>query len=258
MGGPKAAPLARNWTEPVGVPPAGAAATTVAVNVTPCPKTDGSEEDVTDVAVSAGRIASVSVAELLFGFGSSIELETTEVFSSSPGTATGDTVAFTVKVTEAAGGKLTDALMSPLPLSGQTPPLLLTQVQKAAEIAVGNVSDTVAVATGEGPEFEAVMVYMSAPPGPTVVTPSVFVIDRLAIGLTMFVSVEELFSGTESVVPCGGKTLAMLATVPEVAVTFAETIKVTIPPSGRVGMTIPSPCIRLTVVFSGAGQTAPP
>ena len=42
-----------NVTEPVGVPAPGADAVTVAVNVTPCPNTDGLTEDATTVVVLA-------------------------------------------------------------------------------------------------------------------------------------------------------------------------------------------------------------
>jgi len=36
------------------------------------------------------------------------------------------------------------------------------------------------------------------------------------------------------------------------------TVKVTEPPAGRVGMTMPVPCIKATVVAPAVGQAAPP
>src|ERR1051325_1823032 len=50
---PKATPLVRNWTVPLGVPAAGATALTVAVKVTDWPNTDGFTDEDTDVAVAA-------------------------------------------------------------------------------------------------------------------------------------------------------------------------------------------------------------
>ena len=45
--------------------------------------------------------------------------------------------------------------------------------------------------------------------------------------------------------------LAPLATV-------AFTVKVTLPPDGSVGTTMPAPCISATVVLDGVGHAAPP
>ena len=55
-GAPNAAPSIRNWTEPVGVAvlvPDPEVLTTVAVNVTGCPKIEGFTEEVTVVEVGA-------------------------------------------------------------------------------------------------------------------------------------------------------------------------------------------------------------
>jgi len=55
-GGPDAAPSTKNWTEPVGVAVligGPEVLTTVAVNVTDCPKIDGLTKDVTVVEVVA-------------------------------------------------------------------------------------------------------------------------------------------------------------------------------------------------------------
>ena len=82
---------------------------------------------------------------------------------------------------------------------------------------------------------------------------SVFVTERSETGVSESVSVAE--AGLGSVVPPGGSRVAVLAIwapVPAVPVT----VKVTEPPLGRVGMTMPAPCIRATV--GAAGQAAPP
>jgi len=64
---PYAAPLTKNWTEPVGVAAliaAPAMLATVAVNVTDCPKIDGFTEEVTVVEVGAGLTVWLRVPEL--------------------------------------------------------------------------------------------------------------------------------------------------------------------------------------------------
>jgi hypothetical protein len=67
-----------------------------------------------------------------------------------------------------------------------------------------------------------------------------------------------LFPVDESVVPLGGSIVAVLVMLPLVAVTFAVTVKVTLPPLGKVGITIPAPCISATVVLPTVGHAAPP
>ncbi|HQP88359.1 MAG TPA: hypothetical protein PLL76_19085, partial [Thermoanaerobaculia bacterium] len=66
---------------------------------------------------------------------------------------------------------------------------------------------------------------MTLLPGITVVTPSVFVIVRSAVGLSVSVSVALLLPGVESVTPAGAVTVAVLASVP---VAVAETVAVTV------------------------------
>src|SRR5439155_1715119 len=79
-----------------------------------------------------------------------------------------------------------------------------------------------------------------------------------AARLTVSVSVALLFSGVGSVTPAGAATLAVLAIVPVASpAMLAFTVKVTLPPEGSVGMTIPAPCISATVVFGTVGHTAP-
>ena len=50
---PTSVPSILNWTVPVGVPAPGAVAVTVAVNCTPCPKTEGLMSALTVVVVPA-------------------------------------------------------------------------------------------------------------------------------------------------------------------------------------------------------------
>ena len=89
----------------------------------------------------------------------------------------------------------------------------------------GKVSATVAPVTVEGPALVATMVYVTLLPGITVVTPSVFVIERSAVGLRVSVSVAELLPGVGSVMPPGAVTVAVLTRVP---VAVAETVAVTV------------------------------
>ena len=81
---------------------------------------------------------------------------------------------------------------------------------------------------------------------------------RSARGLTVFVSVALLSAGVGSLTPTGGAILATLATFPAAAVTEALTVNVTLPPEGKVGITIPAPCMSATVVLAAVGQTALP
>jgi hypothetical protein len=52
-------------------------------------------------------------------------------------------------------------------------------------------------------------------------TPSVFVMDRLATGVTVSVSLAVLLAGVGSTVPTGVVTMAVFVTFPLKAVTFA-------------------------------------
>ena len=76
-------------------------------------------------------------------------------------------------------------------------------------------------------------------------------------GLMMSVSVALLLPAAGSVVPLGTVAVAVLTMVP-VAAGVPVTLKVTEPPLGRVGTTMPVPCIKAMVVFAALGQTAPP
>src|SRR6185295_2432139 len=103
--------------------------------------------------------------------------------------------------------------MLPEPLAVQVPPLAPTHVHVAV-IEAGKVSATVAPVTELGPAFEAVIVYVTLPPGVAVVTPSVLVILKSAEGVRVSVSVALLLPGVGSVTPPGAVTVAVLLTVP--------------------------------------------
>ena len=108
---------------------------------------------------AVGVIVSVSVAELLPGFGSVTPAgaATVAVLTSVP-VAEADNVAVSVKVAVAPTGRLTAALMFPEPDAGHVPPPAPTHVHVAPVSAAGNVSATVAPVTALGPLFDATIV----------------------------------------------------------------------------------------------------
>ena len=118
-------------------------------------------------------------------------------------------------------GKLIVSLMLPLPLAVQVPPPAPTQVQVQVSLA-GNVSATVEPGALLGPAFDAVIVYVTLPPGVAVVTPSVFVIARSAEGASVSLSVAELLPGVGSVTPAGAATVAVLLSVPVAAAELVQ------------------------------------
>src|SRR6185295_19024362 len=71
------------------------------------------------------------------------------------------------------------------------------------------------------------------------------------------VAVALLLAGVGSVTPAGAATLATLTILP-LAPAVPVTLKVTLPPLGNVGITMPAPCIRATVVLPASGHVAPP
>ena len=66
-----------------------------------------------------------------------------------------------------------------------------------------------------------------------------------------------MFAGVGSVTPAGAATLATLLMLP-VAPAVPVTLKVTLPPLGKVGMVMPAPCMAARVTLAGAGHAAPP
>src|SRR5260221_8712516 len=89
-------------------------------------------------------------------------------------------------------------------------------------VPAGRVSLTTTPAgTVDGPRFLTVIVYVVEVPAVTLPTSSALLTWRSALLVTVSVSVELLLPGVGSVVPEGGATVAVLITLPLVAVTLA-------------------------------------
>jgi hypothetical protein len=139
-------------------------------------------------------------------------------------------------------------LILPLPLAIQLDPADATQAQIAEVIETGNVSATAALVTGLGPLLVTVTVYVVVPPGTYVVVPSVFTIDRSAIGDDVSVSVlvqppvaalkllpAAVHAVPRLVVPAGGATIPVLSRLPvAAALMFAVTVYVAVPFTSRL------------------------
>src|SRR3954465_13844812 len=106
--------------------------------------------------------------------------------------------------------------MLPEPDAVHVPPPAPAHVHVQVSDA-GNLSATVAPVASLGPAFDAVIVYVTEPPGVAVVTPSVFVIARSADEPKVSLSVAELLPGVGSVTPLGSVTVAVLLSVPVAA-----------------------------------------
>ena len=165
---------------------------------------------------------SLSVAELLPGVGSVTPAGavTVAVLLSVP-VAPALIVQLAVKVTLPPLGRLTVSLMLPDPEAVQVPPPAPAHVHVHVRDA-GNVSATVLPVALLGPAFDAVIVYVTEPPGVAVVTPSVFVIARSADAPSASVSVAELLPGVGSVTPAGAVTVAVLLSVPVAAALIVQ------------------------------------
>ena len=235
-----AAPVSTAGTVSVTVPPVtplGPALLATIVYVTGLPGTAVADPSVFVIERSAvGVVASVSLAELLPGVGSVVPAgtATVAVLTSMP-VAAADSVAVSVYVTLAPAGRLTVSAMLPLPDAVHVPPPAPTQVHVAPVSAAGSVSITVAPLTALGPAFDATIVYVTGLPGTTLATPSVFVIERSAVGVVASVSVAELFPGVGSVTPAGAATVAALTSVPVAAAdSVAVSVYVALAPAGRL------------------------
>src|ERR1051326_5744238 len=138
-------------------------------------------------------------------------------------------------------GRLTVSLMLPEPDAVQVPPPAPQHVHVHVREA-GNVSAAVAPVALLGPAFDAVIVYVTEPPGVAVVTPSVFVIARSADALNVSVSVAELLPGVGSVTPPGADTVAVLLKLPVAAAEMVQlAVYVTLPPVGRLTVSLMVP-----------------
>lgn len=123
-------------------------------------------------------------------------------------------VAVRVYVALPLASRFTLSLMLPVPLAAHEEPAVAVHVHDAAVNEAGRLSVTVAPVTEAGPEFDAVMVYVTVLPGIRVEVPSVLVIDRLAVCCNASVSVAELFELVGSVVPDAAATDAVFVRLP--------------------------------------------
>ena len=186
---------------------------------------------------ACGVRVSVSVAVLLPGVGSVVPPGgvTVAVLASVP-VADAATLAVSVNVAVPAGARLTVALMLPEPLAGQVEPVpAATHVHVAPLNAAGNVSVTVAPVTNDGPPLVATIVYVTGVPGTSAACPSVFVIDRSAVGVNVSVSDAELFAALTSVTPAGTDTVTEFTNEPvAVADSVPVSVNVAVAPTGRL------------------------
>ena len=185
---------------------------------------------------AVGTIVSVSVAVLFPGVGSVTPAgtPTVAVFTRVP-VADGDRVAASVKVAVPPARSETVDAMSPIPLTAaQLDPAEATHVHVADVIAAGRTSVTGAATTALGPAFVTTIVYVVVVPGTTFTTPSVFVIERSAVGTSVSVSVAVLFPGVGSVTPAGTPIVAVFTRVPVADwETTAARENVAVPPGRR-------------------------
>src|SRR6185295_1613760 len=133
--------------------------------------------------------------------------------------------------------------MLPEPDAVQVPPPAPTHVHVQVSDA-GNVSVTDEPGALLGPALDAVIVYVTEPPGVAVVTPSVLVTARSAVAPSVSVSVAELLPGVGSVTPAGAATVAVLESVPVADGEIVQlAVYVTLPPAGRltVSLMLPEP-----------------
>lgn len=89
---------------------------------------------------------------------------------------------------------------------------------------VADASVKMAPVTLLGPLLVTRTVYTVELPDVTLVTPSVFVTAKSETGVTVSVSVAESFPAVGSLVPEGAAIVAVLLTLPLVAVTVADTV----------------------------------
>src|SRR5439155_7864106 len=125
--------------------------------------------------------------------------------------------------------------MSPLPLAvNPAAPPLPTAVNVSLTIAAGRMSLTTAPMTPLGPLLLTTMVYVVEVPDVTLATPSLLVIARSAIELSVSVSVALLLAGFGSVTPTGAAMVAVLAMEPvALPATVALTVNVAVPPLSK-------------------------
>lgn len=116
----------------------------------------------------------------------------------------------------------------------QLAPAVATHVHVPDVAPAGRASATGALTAVDGPALPTTTVYVVLWPGVADVAPSVFVIDRSAVGFKVSVSVAELLAGVGSVTPAGAAIAAVLTRLPvAVAATVAKMVNVAVAPTGR-------------------------
>jgi hypothetical protein len=184
---------------------------------------------------AARMIVSVSVALLFARLGSVIPARgiTVAVFDSVP-EALMSSVPVAVKVAVPPTSRFAVWLMFPEPLAAaQLDPADAVHVHVTPVRLAGKLSVTVAPVTTDGPALLTVIVYVTGEPAPVVVRPSIFVIDRSAVIVS--VSVALLFAMLGSVIPAGGITVAVFDRVPEALMSSVPVaVNVAVPPTSRL------------------------
>jgi hypothetical protein len=131
-----------------------------------------------------------------------------------------------------------------------------TAVQ-VAETGTGMTSLTVAPDTLDGPPFVTTIVYVVCVPATTSSTPSVFVIERPAVGLSVSESVALLSLASGSVIPLGAATVTVFTSVPvALGPMFATKVKVTVPPGCTVTVVSMSPVPEEATTLEPADASA--
>jgi hypothetical protein len=137
--------------------------------------------------------------------------------------------------------------------AAQLAPALATHVHVPEVAPAGRASPIGALTAVDGPLLPTTTVYVVLCPGTTEATPSVFVIDRSAVGSKVSVSDEVLLAGVGSATPAGAATCAVLTRLPvAVATTVAVIVKVALEPTGRSTVVLMFPLPLL------AAQDPPP
>jgi hypothetical protein len=116
----------------------------------------------------------------------------------------------------------------------QLAPAVATHVQEPDVVPAGSGSVTGASTAVDGPALPTTTLYVVLCPGTIDATPSVFVIDRSAVGFNVSVSELELLAGVGSLTPAGTPIDAVLTRVPvAVATMVAVMVNVAVAPTGR-------------------------
>ena len=185
---------------------------------------------------AVGVSVSISLAELLADDGSVTPegAETVAVLVNDP-VAAGEMETKTVYVTNDPLGTVTAVAIGIEPDGApQLAPPLAAQVHVPKRAPAGGASNTGAFTAVDGPALPTTTVYVVLWPGMATVTPSVFVMERSAVGFRVSVSVAELLAVAGSVTPLGAAITAVLTRLPvAVATTVAETVNVADAPTGR-------------------------